>query len=78
MRIDGISLTTTEDGQQAILCVLNGCDLTLRRCHNRYRVALEMPKARVERYFSHWRQAAIAFSMLFHTEKCLARLEGAA
>ncbi len=76
MKINGTALKTMEDGTQAISCTLNGSRLTLRRHTDSYGVAIETPTARFDRRFGDWRRAALAFSMLFHTERCLSRLEG--
>ena len=73
---NALLLTSTDDGEAAIVSTVNDRYLTLRKHATAYSVTVGTQSAASQRRFEHWRHAALAFAMLYHTERCLARLEG--
>ncbi len=69
-------LVTEENGTQSIESRLGGWKLALRRAGNLYLVGLSDSDNRLERSFRHWRTAALAFAMMYHTERSLSSLGG--
>ena len=71
-----LGLVTEEDGTQTIESRRGGWKLALRRAGNHYLVGLSDRGNRLERAFGHWRPAALAFAMYYHTERSLSSLGG--
>ena len=71
-----LGLVIEEDGTQTIECRRGGWKLALRRVGRQYLVGLSDRDNRLERAFDHWRPAALAFAMFYHTERSLSSLGG--
>lgn len=75
---NAVVLTDTDAGNRTIVAHLGGRELTLRHHERTYRVGFAASPSETWRVFTHWRPAALAFAMLYHTEKSLSSLEGQA